>query len=302
MRIKNSLSKAIKKFNSFSIGARIVLIAFFLFYVLEAALLVIPFLSVLSNSVRTANEIIAAPMGFSSTPRLQNYLDIFTYPTGFYIKGTVGYLQLLFNSVWQTFGYLIVNLISSAFVAYALAKYKFPGRRLVYFILIFVKTIPIVGTGAASFKLINALNMHNNPALIWFTWGCGFDYSAFIMFGFFSGISTAYMEAARIDGASEWKIFTKVMLPQMLPCIVALMITNFVGRWNEYTEAQIYLNNYPNLAYGLFLFREKASYGDSTRLGVYYAALVLTALPSILLYSTLQNFVIKNMTVGGLKG
>ena len=168
--------------------------------------------------------------------------------------------------------------------------------------MIFTQTIPIVGTGAAMFRHMVTLKMYNNPATIWFAWSMGFDYSAFVMFGFFSGISISYMEAASIDGASEWQIYTKVMLPQMFPCIIALMITNFVTKWNDYATSQIYLNNFPTLAYGLFLFEQKSNFGDSTKLGIYYAALIITSIPGVILYSTMQNFVIKNMTIGGLKG
>jgi ABC-type maltose transport system permease subunit len=80
------------------------------------------------------------------------------------------------------------------------------------------------------------------------------------------------------------------------------MITNFVAKWNDYGTSQIYLNKYPTLAYGLFLFEQKSNFGDSTKLGIYYAALIITSIPGVVLYSTMQNFVIKIMTVGGLKG
>lgn len=299
---KSRLKTAFIKFNSHSIGARITLILFFLFFVLEALFVIVPFLSVISNSLRTADAINSNPMGLPTSPRFKNYSDVFTYPQGFYVLGTVGYWQMFLNSLWQTAVFLFINLLSCSFIAYALAKYRFPGRKILYFVLIFTQTIPIVGTGAAMFKHMVALNMYNNPTTIWFSWGSGFDYSAFVMFGFFLGISTSYMEAARIDGASELQIYVKVMLPQMLPCIIALMVTNFVGKWNDYATSQIYLQDFPSLAYGLYLFRQKSSFGDNTKLGVYYAALVMTSIPGVLLYSTMQNFIIKNMTVGGLKG
>lgn len=300
--MKAKLKKALIRFNMHSVPERIILILFFLFFVFEALVVLIPFLTVVMNSVKTSDEILSAPMALPQAPRFKNFVDIFSYPDGFYVKGTVGYGLMFLNSLWQTGVYLLVNLASSSFVAYTLAKYRFPGRSIVYFVLIFTQTIPIVGTGAAMFKHMVALNMYNNPALIWFAWAGGFDYSAFVMFGFFSGISISYMEAASIDGASEWQIYTKIMLPQMMPCIVALMVTNFVGKWNDYSTSQIYLNNYPTLAYGLFLYQQKSNFGDSSKLGMYYAALIITALPGIVLYSSMQNFIIKNMTVGGLKG
>lgn len=300
--MKDKLKRAIIKFNTHPLPEKIFLILFFLFFVFEALIVIVPFFTVIMNSLKSADEILSNPIALPENPRFINFIEVFTYPNGFFIKGKIGYGLMFLNSLWQTFVYLIVNLASSSFVAYTLAKYRFPGRSILYFIMIFTQTIPIVGTGAAMFKHMVALKMYNNPFTIWFAWAMGFDYSAFVMFGFFSGISISYMEAASIDGASEWQIYTKVMLPQMLPCIIALMITNFVGKWNDYSTSQIYLNKFPTLAYGLFLFEQKSNFGDSTKLGIYYAALIITSIPGVVLYSTMQNFVIKNMTVGGLKG
>lgn len=210
-------------------------------------------------------------------------------------------MEMLWNSVWQTAMYLFINLLSSTLVAYTTAKFRFPGRKLLYGLMIFTQTIPIVGTGAASYKLRYAMGMINNPAWIWFYWAMGFDYACFVMYGTFQGISDTYSESAEIDGASELTVLLKVVLPQAFPAIVALLITNFVTRWNDYASAQISLNHYPNLAYGLFLFQKDSQYDTNSR-GLYYAALVLTAVPGVVLYAVFQNFVIKNVSVGGIKG
>ena len=167
--------------------------------------------------------------------------------------------------------------------------------------MIFTQTIPIIGTGAASYKLRYAMGMINNPALIWFYWAMGFDYACFVLYGTFQGISNSYSESAEIDGANEWQILLRVVLPQAFPAIVALLITNFVARWNDYAQAQISLNNFPNLAYGLYLFQKTSQY-ESNSQGLYYAALVFTALPGVLLYVFFQNFVVKNVSIGGIKG
>lgn len=206
---------------------------------------------------------------------------------------------MLFNSFWETALFLLANITASLFVAYALAKFRFPGCAFLFAYLIFKQTIPIFGTGAAVFKLKYELGMINNPYAIWFSWMDGFDYSAFILYGGFKSISKSYSESAKLDGANEYQIFSRIMLPQIFPAVLALLITNFVGRWNNYATAQIDLKDFPNLAYGLFLYQKSAVRGDE---GVYYAVLIMTALPGVLLYATSQSLIIKNMTVGGLKG
>ena len=143
--------------------------------------------------------------------------------------------------------------------------------------------------------------MINNPATIWLAWAMGFDYSAFVMYGTFQSISNSYKESAELDGANNLQVLWYIMLPQIIPCIVALAVTNFVSRWNEYSTSQIYLNKYPNLAYGLFIFEKKMVHSSNGE-GIYYAALIITAIPGVLIYALSQNAVINNISVGGLKG
>ena len=107
--------------------------------------------------------------------------------------------------------------------------------------------------------------------------------------------------AAEIDGAGESAILWKVIFPQILPAMLALMVTNFVARWNDYTTSQIYLNEYPTLAYGIFLFQKESMYLEAGK-GVYFASLLLTAIPGIIMYACFQGLIINNLSVGGIKG
>ena len=305
MAIKEKkLSLMFKKFKELSLTVKITLILFFCFFFVEACIQLYPFVWVINNSLKTTMSIHENTMSLTKDWAIKNYFYVFTKFKG---NGTVMYFEMLFNSVWQTSLYLLINITSSMFVGYNLAKFRFPGKSALYALLIFTQTIPIMGTGAASFKLKYDLNMINNPSTIWLSWAMGFDYSAFILFGSFQGISKSYSESAEIDGANEWQIFFKVIFPQVFPVIVALLVSNFVTKWNDYTMSQITLNKYPNLAYGLYTFEKASIYGNDSIMatygnGIYYAALVLTALPGVILYATFQNLIIKNMTVGGLKG
>lgn len=288
---------AFKKFCNFHWSVKLTLILFFLFFLVEAIIELYPFIWVINNSLK-GNEFYETSTELTRTFEFRNYVKIFTE---FKSEGaiTAYYFTMLWNSIWQTAVFLFVNLLSSMLVAYALAKFRFPGKGFLYGLLIFTQTIPIIGTGAAAFKLRYALGMINNPFTIWYSWASGFDYSAFILFGAFLGVSNSYSESAKLDGANEFQIFGRVVFPQVFPVIVALLVTNFVGKWNDYTTSQINLTKYPSLAFGLFTYRKASSYGIK---GVYYAATVMTALPGVLLYAIFQNLIIKNVSVGGLKG
>ncbi len=291
------IKKAFHKFWKLPVNVKIVFSVFFLFFVIEAAIQIYPFLWVINNSLRSSRQISDAPLGFTTEWLFKNYADVFTVFKG---PANTPYFVMLWNSVWQTGVLLLVQTAASTLVAYNLAKFRFPGRNILYWLLIFIQTIPIFGTGAAAYKLKEALNMINNPWTIWLSWANGFNYTTFILYGSFLSISRSYSEAAEMDGASETKIFLNIMLPQVMPAIIAMMVTNFVGSWNNYALSQISLNKYPSLSYGLFAFEKMGQYGDTR--GIYYATLILTALPGVLLYSCFQNLIINNVRLGGLKG
>ena len=278
---KSRFSVALSKWKQLEIAVKIFLIAFFIYFVVQAIFHSYPFLWVINNSLKSTEEFnsSSATSSLTTTWAFINYLKVLDE---FVIYGNIYYLEMLWNSVWQTFVYLFVNIIASVMIAYALARFRFPCRAFLYTLLIFKQTIPIIGTGAAAYKLRYELGMINNPYTIWFYWMNGFDYSAFILYGTFVGISKSYSESAEIDGANELQILLEVMLPQVIPLIIALVVTNFVGRWNDYQTSQISLNKYPSLAYGMYLYQLNSNWSASGKV-TYYAALVITALPGVLM-------------------
>ena len=103
---------------------------------------------------------------------------------------------MLFNSVWITVVKVTVNILASTFLAYAVARFRFPGRNFLYAVVIFSQTIPIIGTGAASYKLFTHLGFINNPFLMWIAWFSAFDFAFIVLYGTFRGISPTYSESA----------------------------------------------------------------------------------------------------------
>ena len=99
----------------------------------------------------------------------------------------------------------------------------------------------IIGSGPAAYKMIDAFGMINNPWTIWLSWASGFDFAFIVFYGAFNGISQTYSEAAKLDGAGDFTVFVKIILPQAFPCIVAIMIQQAMGVWNNYSRSMIYL-------------------------------------------------------------
>lgn len=296
---KESLKTSWKKFKNFSVGAKAVLIFYLVFFIVEAIIHLMPVFFVVNVSFKNKYDPLNA---FAIEPQLftmSNFLNVFTK---FKVSGNLGFFGMFFNSLWSTTLRIFVSTASSTLLAYALARGRFPGRNFLYGVVIFVQTVPIMGASAADFKLRLALGMVNNPATIWISWAVGFDYTCFILYGTFQSISRSYSESAELEGANQWQVLWNIVFPMAFPAILAMSITSFTGHWDDYATFQIFLNKYPNLAYGLYQYgtsKQGAFLGGKM---TYYAALLCSSLPVVIIYTCSQTLILKNIAVGGLKG
>lgn len=296
--IKNRFKSGWKKFNRFSLGAKIILVVYFLFFTFEAIIHLLPVFFVLNNALKNTYNPLDA---FAIQPELFTLKNVANVFTKFKIAGNVGFFGMFSNSLWATTLRIVTSVMSSTMLAYALARFRFPGRNFLYGVVIFVQTIPILSAGAADFQLRNALGMVNNPATIWISWAVGFDYTCFILYGTFQGVSKSYSEAAELEGANQLQVLTNIIFPMAFPAILAMSITNFTSYWDDYATFQIYLSKYPNLALGLFSFGNSKQ-GAFAGKQLYYAALLCASMPVIIIYVCSQTLILKNISVGGLKG
>ncbi len=285
------------KFKNQPITVKITYIAFLAMYIAFALVYIFPIFWTVMNSMKTGAEYFDNGLALPSEWKIGNYLRVFTE---FKVRQFT-YGDMLFNSLWILAVNVTCEILASAMLAYALARYRFPGKEFLYALVIFSQTIPIIGAGAAGFKVRYQLGMVNNPALIWISWLAGFDFTFIVFYGNFKGISQTYSEAAKMDGAGNWRVLFQIIFPQAFPCIAALAITSATGVWNNYSISMIYLRDYPTLAYGMYLFNTAANYVEDSR-PIYFAATVISCIPVILLYAASQKLILSNMTAGGLKG
>ncbi|MBQ2740657.1 MAG: carbohydrate ABC transporter permease [Clostridia bacterium] len=293
------------KFRKSPLGIKIVYACFFAMFVIFAFAYIYPMFWAIINSLKTDREFAANSLNLPEQWRFQNYVSVFKdfKVAGTDIRGKDMYLyfDMLFNSLWILVVHVFVNVTSSAMLAYAIARFRFPGKNFLYAVIIFANTIPIIGSGPAKYKMAVALNMVNNPATIWLMWAAGFDFAFIVFYGYFKGISASYSESAKIDGANNWTVLIKVILPQIIPCIVAVAITQAISIWNNYSISMIYLPIYPNLAYGMYIFKDYY-FLVKDPMPIYFATAVISSIPIIVLYACSQNLILTNMTTGGLKG
>lgn len=293
------------KFKNSPASVKVIYISFFAIFVLFAFMYIYPMIWAILNSLKTMEMYATDSLALPTEWRFINYVNIFkefkVACTAIIGKEYYSYWDMLFNSLWILVVHVFVNVTSSAMLAYAIARFRFPGKNFLYTVIIFANTIPIIGSGPAQYKLAMELNMVNNPMTIWLMWASGFDFAFIVFYGYFKGISSSYSESAKIDGASNLTILLKVILPQIIPCLVAIAITQSISIWNNYSISMVYMRNYPNLAYGMYLFKD-GTYWIADSMPIYFAAAVISCIPIIVLYACTQNLILTNMTTGGLKG
>ena len=290
--MRNILSKKSSK------SEIITAIIFLILFTFIAIICIYPLLWAFNNSLKTFDEYSENNFVLTKSWDFYNYFKVFN---GTFQYNGITYLGMLYNSLWILVVRVFVNIASSLMLAYALARFEFPGQKFLFAVVIFANTIPIIGSGPATFKLLNSLNMVENPTTIWLSWAGGFDFAFIVLYGYFKGISPSYSESAYVEGAGELRVFFYIILPQVVPCIVAIMITQAIGVWNDYSTIMIYLRTMPNLAYGLYMFNTESIYISNSK-PIYFAAAVISAVPVIILYACTQKLILTNMTAGGLEG
>lgn len=275
----------------------VVFIIYFVLFVITSFLFIYPFFWVFQNSFKSMQEYFDSPNALPESWNLLYYIEIFKS----FRVGNSSFIEMTWNSIWLTFGGQALNILASIFVAYPLARYKFPFHKFLFGIIIFRITIPIIGSSAASYKFLRTLGMINNPKSFILTYFTGFDINALIMYGYFKAIDKGYSEAAFIDGASCVQVLFKIIVPQAIPCILALYVNCIMNTWNLYSTCQIYLPKFPNLALGIYVFENDMLFIENGS-AKFFGAIIISSLVPIILFTISQKTMLANMSVGGLKG
>lgn len=228
-------------------------------------------------------------------PNFMNFINAFTELE---ISGNT-FFDMFGNSLWFAGGTMLLNVFSSMCLAYGVSKYRFKGRDFLYSFVLIIMIFPVFGTLPARFKLYSQLNFIDSPLLL-LAYAGAFDSQFLILYAFFKNVDWAYAESAFIDGASHVTVFVKIMFPMAIPAVSALAVTNFITSWNNYLDVLLYLPNMPTLSTGLYVYSTKMMYMADRPL--YYAGMLLSLVPVMVVYLTLQKTVMKMTFEGGLKG
>ncbi len=250
-----------------------------------------PFVWMLLGSVKTDSEILRDPSGFlPQEPTLSNYATWFT---------DLNISTFFVNSVIVALVTVLGNLLFCSMIGYALAKMEFAGKRLLFLLVMLTLMVPGVVTFVPLFVLVSKLGLLNTyPALIlpFLTSPLG----VFLMRQFMMGIPDSLIEAARIDGAGELRIFFRVVIPLCGPPLATLGILTFLGSWNNFLWPLVAAQS--EQMYTLPVALSLYSTGENaTNYGLLLAGSVLVIGPIVLLFVLLQRFFVQSVATAGIK-
>lgn len=244
--------------------------------------------------LKTHTEITTRPFSLPQVAQWRNYLDVFS------MLNVAGYSfwGMLFNSLFfSLLGPLITNMIS-CMLAYVTSKYKFPGSKLYMIVVTFILIMPIYGSGGSAYRLYYNMGLISSYTQIILAFG-GMNMTYLLYHAAFSSVSWTYAEAAFIDGANDYTVFFRIMLPQVANIFGTLFLLAWIGDWNNYSSALIYLPKLPTLAAGIYLFELDMIY--HVRMDILYAAYMITAIPPLILFIFFNKALMSNVSLGGIK-
>jgi multiple sugar transport system permease protein len=253
-----------------------------------------PLLWMLTSGFKSNDEMFAQPIvWWPRALRWSNFGDVFNYP-GF------PFLRFLANSLFYAGSVTVGTVLSCAIVAYGFARLRFPGRNILFAITIATMMIPGIVTFIPTFVLFKYLGLLGSYAPLIIPAFLGNPFFIFMLRQFFMGLPWELSEAAKVDGAGEWLIFWRIMLPLVRSALIVVAVFSFVWTWQDFFGPLIYLsdpNSFP-LSLGLFAFHAQRT-TDWTHL---MAAATLTTLPLIVLFFFTQRYFLQGITLTGLKG
>jgi ABC-type glycerol-3-phosphate transport system permease component len=272
---------------------RIRLILLYAAIVLLSAAFLLPLLWVLSTSFKAEEEIFVMP------PRLLP--ESFTLEHYSRVFEVMPFLVYLRNSVFITALSILGVVGSSSLVAYSFACLRWPGRDLLFLVILATMMLPMQVTMIPVFVLFKEIGWLNTykPLIVPAFLGGG-AFNIFLLRQFFLGVPKELLDAARIDGCSEFRIYWNIMLPLAKPALATVAILTFMFTWNDFLGPLIYLSDKMKGTLALGLSMLVGQY--QTEWGVMMAASLLMMLPVIVVFFLFQRYFVQGFMMSGLKG
>ncbi|GIP06704.1 carbohydrate ABC transporter permease [Paenibacillus sp. JNUCC32] len=261
--------------------------------ILVGLLFLAPFAWLLLTTFKTEEEIFVIPIQWIPTEWIwDNYVNA---------VNMIPFIKYTWNTVVIALMSVAGVVILSPLVAYGFSRIQFKGRNMLFILMLSTLMLPMQVTMIPLYVVFNKVNLLNsNWPLVLSAWfGTGMAYNVFLIRQFFNGIPMELTESAKIDGASEFRIYAQIVLPLAKPALLTIGLFTFLGAWGDFQGALIYLNDQETwtLSIGLKQFIRE----NGVAWGPLMAAATLFTIPIIVLYFFVQKKFIEGITITGLK-
>ena len=260
---------------------------------LGAVIMTYPFLIMVSNALKTNVYVIEYPPELiPEHPSLQNFADAWSSNN----------FQLYFrNSAIVAVVSTALTVLFSAMSAYAFARFDFPFKEPIFYILMIMLMVPDITMIIPRFELVTKLGLRNS------LWGLivvyvagGTSLNTFLLRGFFEQLPHELDEAMLIDGASYLDIFFKLILPLSSPALATVTIFTFMGNWDEFTWALTAVDNPLKRTLPVAIYSFQGQHG--TQWGLVFAAMIIALIPVLIVFFSMQKYFVSGLTTGSIKG
>ncbi|MCR4904348.1 MAG: carbohydrate ABC transporter permease, partial [Butyrivibrio sp.] len=254
-----------------------------------AVLMLIPFVWMISSSLKLEKDVFAYPIQWIPTqPQWSNYVEIWEK-----VPLVTGFINTTKLTLIVTF----LQILTSTFAAYAFAKLQFKGRNLIF--MLYVMTISIPWQVYMVPQYIMMMKFHLTDSHLGLILMHTFTATGvFLIRQFYMGIPDELLEAARIDGLNEYRIYSQIMLPLSKPAIATLCITSFTFEWNDFMGPLIYLSSANKKTLQIILRMFNTQY--SSNYALIMAAATVALIPVLILFAFLQRYFVQGVASSGI--
>lgn len=270
-----------------------------LLYVLILALVAftaLPLIYVVSTAFKPADELfLFPPRFFVQNPTGENFRDLLEALD----STTVPFSRSVFNSLFVAVVTVALTVMMSCSAAYGMVKHKIPFGKAVFSVIVAALMFSPQVTQIPTYLIVKDLGLHDTYAALIVT-KIAVAYNVFLIRQFTEQLPDAFLEAARLDGANEWQIFTRIVMPFLKPAWSTLVVFSFVSTWNDYFTPLVYTSREELKTLPLVL-QTIGENGNVARAGAVGAATLIMTLPTVILFSLMQKNVLETMTYSGIK-
>ena len=265
----------------------------YLFLGMALLLVVYPFLVLLYGSLKSEGDFLANPLSFPVVPHFENYA---------YAWNAAHIPNYTINSAIVAGTTVVLTLVLAATASYGLSQFRFRGAKLIYLSFVLLLTIPVQIYIIPLYIIVVKMRLANNYLGLILPYTAGsLPLAVFLFRTYFDALPADLVDAARIDGCNHFRAFLHILLPLAKPIIATVSIFTFVGAWNEFFLALVFIHD-PNLAtlpLGLQAFFINQY---QTQFPQLFATLIVSIAPIVVVYLVLQRQFMAGLTAGAIQG